>query len=91
VLVHGLWRIRYNQELAEIYKDLDSIRGIEKERLEWVGPVVRKDHGRVFKKIFENKAEGKRRMGKPRLRWSEDIEIHLREMNVKRCRHKAIN
>jgi hypothetical protein len=32
------------------------------------------DHGWVVKKIFESKPEGKRRMGKPRLRCLEDVK-----------------
>jgi hypothetical protein len=32
------------------------------------------DHGRVVKKIFENKPDGRRRMGRLRLRWLEDAE-----------------
>jgi hypothetical protein len=77
--------------LADIYKDLDTITDTKKERWELVGPLVRCDHARVVKKIFESKAERRRRMGKPRLRWWEDIERHLREMNIKRYREKAIN
>ena len=76
--------------MAEIYKGLDTITDIKKERLEWVGSAVRNDHGRVVKKILASKTEGRRRTGKPRLRWREDTETRLRERNVKRCRHKAI-
>jgi hypothetical protein len=31
------------------------------------------DQGRIVKKIFESKQEGRRRVGKPRLRWLEDV------------------
>ena len=44
MLVQGIWRIRSHQELMEIYKDLDKITDIKKERMEWVGPLVRKDN-----------------------------------------------
>ena len=37
-------------------------------------------------KIFENKAEGSRRRGRPRVRWLEDVEKDLMEMKVKRWR-----
>jgi hypothetical protein len=43
------------------------------------------DHGRVVKKIFESKLEGRRRrMGRPRLRWLQDVEKDLWEMKFKR-------
>ena len=49
------------------------------------------DHGRVVKKIFESKPEGRRRMRRHRLRWLEDIEKDLREMKVKRWRQRAVD
>jgi len=60
-----LWRIRTNQELKELYKDLDIIADIKKEILEWIGHVVRLDHRKTVKKIFESKPKGSRR-GRPR-------------------------
>jgi hypothetical protein len=38
--------------LRELYKDLDIAAGIKKKRLEWIGHLVRMDHGKVVKKIF---------------------------------------
>jgi len=43
------------------------------------GPWMKIEEG-----IFESKPEGRRRMSRPRLRWLEDDERGLREMNVKR-------
>jgi len=63
----GIWRIRTNQELRELYKDLDTVADIKKKRLEWIGHVLRMDKGTRVKKIFESKLEGSRR-GRPRLR-----------------------
>ena len=51
----GIWRIRTNQELRELCKDLDIVAGIRNKRLEWIGYVVRMDEGRTVKKIFESK------------------------------------
>jgi hypothetical protein len=42
------------------------------------------DHGRVLKEIFESKPGGKRRKERLRLRWLEDVENNLREINFKR-------
>jgi hypothetical protein len=52
VVEQGMWKIRTNQELRELYKDLDIVADIEKKRLECAGHVVRKDQGRTVKKIF---------------------------------------
>ena len=62
----GIWRIRTNRELRELYKDLDIVADIKKKRLEWIGQVLRMDQGTTVK-IFESKLEGSRR-GRPRLR-----------------------
>jgi hypothetical protein len=58
--------------------------------LEWIGHVVRMDRGRTVKKIFESKLE-RRRRGRPRLRWLEDVEKNLRQMTVKKWGQKAVD
>ena len=55
---------------------------IKEKRLEWTGHVVRMNHGRKIKKIFESKPEGSRRRGRPRLRWLEGVERDVREMKA---------
>jgi hypothetical protein len=32
------------------------------------------EKGKVVRKIFESKLEGRRKMGRPRKRWPEDVE-----------------
>jgi hypothetical protein len=46
---------------------------------------------RAVKKIFEGKLEGRRGRGRPRLRWTNDVENDLRKLNVKRWRMKALD
>jgi hypothetical protein len=50
--------------------------------LEYVGYLERVIPRRVFKRVLESKPEGRRRMGRPRLKWLDDIEENLREMKV---------
>jgi hypothetical protein len=49
------------------------------------------NHERTVKKRFETKPEGRRRMGRRRLRWLEDAEKDLRENKVKRWRQEAVD
>jgi hypothetical protein len=70
VVEQGTCRIRTNQELREQYTNLDIAKDNKKKELEWIGQVVRMDHGRTLK-IFESIPEGNRR-GRPRLRRLED-------------------
>jgi len=69
----GIWRVRTDQELREIYKDLDIIADIKKMRFEWLGSVERMDQGRRDKKAVEIKRERSSRKGKHRLRWLESV------------------
>ena len=65
VVEQGIWRINTDQELRELYKNLDITADIRKNRLEWVGQVVRMDQVRRVKKIFESEPEGSRRRRRP--------------------------
>jgi hypothetical protein len=91
VAEQGIWRIRTNQELRELHKDLDIVAGIKKKKLEWIRYAVRTDQGRTVKKISESKREGSIRMGRPRWRWLEDVDKNVREIKVKRWRQKAVD
>jgi len=45
----------------------------------------------MVKKMCESKPEGRRRRtGRPRLRWLEDVERDLRELKLKRWRQKTV-
>ena len=57
----------------------------------WFGHVIRMNEIRSVKKIFEGKLEGRRRKGRPRLRWINDVEDDLRKLGMKRWRKKALD
>jgi hypothetical protein len=78
IVEQGVWRKISNQELRELYKDLDIVADIKKIRVEWIGNVVRMDHRRRVK-VFQSKPEGRRRRGISRFRWLEDMEEDLQE------------
>jgi hypothetical protein len=64
---------------------------LKKSQLRLNKDVIRIDQRRVVKKIFDSKPEGRRKVGRPRLRWLDDVENDLRVMKVKRWRIKAQN
>ena len=49
MVYQGIWRIGSNQELREMYRDLDTVADIKMRSLEWIGHVVRMDQGRTDK------------------------------------------
>jgi hypothetical protein len=51
VVEQGTWKVRTNQELRKLYKDLDKVAHINMKRLKWTGHVVRMKQGRTVKKI----------------------------------------
>jgi hypothetical protein len=62
---------------------------IKVRRLEWAGHVVRMSGDRTVKKLFLGKPVGRRKAGRPKLRWFELIENDLKWTGVKRWRKKA--
>ena len=38
------------------------------------------EENRINKKLFNGKPDGRRRIGRPRLRWLDDVEEDLRKM-----------
>jgi hypothetical protein len=44
---------------------------------------------RSVKKVFLGKPDGRRRRGRPRKRWLDDLEEDLRKLGVKGWRRKA--
>lgn len=72
-----------------MFKDLDIVADIKQERLKGIGHALRM-YKRTVQKTLESKPEGSKRGGTPRLRWMEDVEKDLREMEVKRWRQKTV-
>ena len=58
VCINGEWRIRYNQELYELYNHTDIVKNIRKRRMRWAGHVERMDDNVAAKKIYKSSVEG---------------------------------
>jgi hypothetical protein len=67
----------------------DIISTIKSKRIEWLGHIQRMARERGVKRIFEDKPGGRRRVGRPRLRWVDGVENDIRTMRVKRWRNVA--
>ena len=50
--------------------------------MRWLGHVERVSEERVVKRLYQNTAEGSRSVGRPRLRWMDDVREDLRRMGV---------
>jgi hypothetical protein len=85
----GIWRIRTNKEQMALYQELDIVAEIKKARLRWLGHVERMSDDRVIKKLYMSKPEGRRSVGRPKMRWLDDVEEDLRKMRISGWRGKA--
>jgi hypothetical protein len=67
----GQWRRRYNFELYKLYDEPYLVKCIKINRLKLAGHVMLMDNNRITKRMFNTRPEGKRRAGRPKLRWGE--------------------
>jgi hypothetical protein len=78
--VTGKWRRLHNEEPYALYSSPHSIRVIKSRRLRWAGHVARVGERRGAYKALVGKPEGRRRLGRPRRRWEDNIKMDLREV-----------
>jgi hypothetical protein len=83
------WRICTNKELQDQYRSADTVTSIKVRRLEWVVHVVRMDDERMVKTAFLGNPGGRRKPGRPRLRWLDCVEDDLTTLGVRIWRKKA--
>jgi len=85
----GTWRIKTNEELGILIKKKTIVRFIKSQRLHWAAHVIRMDTIRTVKKLAEWESCSSRQVGRPRLRWLEQVKEDLKEMNVRNWREKC--
>jgi len=89
ICVAGYWRSRTDEDVRQLYGELDIVTEIKKGRLRWLGHVERTSEERVVKRLYQNTPEGGRGVGRQRLRWMEDVREELRKMGVTDWRMRA--
>jgi hypothetical protein len=67
----------------------DIVKEIKVRGLEWLGHVIRMEDTRLQKMVFNGKPEGRRGVGRPRLRWLDDVKAGIKALNIKRWRIRA--
>jgi len=63
-----------------LYCSPNIIGVIKSGRMRWAGHVVREGDERCAYRVLVGKPERKRRLGRPRSRWKDNIEIDLQEV-----------
>ena len=78
----GAWRRRHNQEIRDITKQPLISNYIRSQRLRWAGHVARMEEDRMPRRVMEGTLEGRRPVGRPRMRWRDNLMEDLRQMGV---------
>jgi hypothetical protein len=85
---HFISPIKTNQEMNDTLKGQNIIGFIKKQRFNWLGHVERMTENNNVKKIKRWKPMSKRPIGRPKLRWEDDVLEDVRYMNV--CNWKNV-
>jgi hypothetical protein len=78
--VTGKWRKLHNKKLNELYCSRNVIRLIKSRRMRWAGHVGRMWERRSVYRVLMRKPERRRPLGRPRLRWEDNIKMDLQEV-----------
>jgi len=79
--VTGEWRRLHNEEFNLIY-DSPDIRIMKSRRIRWAGHVVRVGDKRRLYSILIGKSDGRRPVGRQKLRSEGNIRRYIREVGV---------
>jgi hypothetical protein len=77
------WRIRNNTELDHLINTTYIVRFIKAQRIKYLGHVQRMDTSKIEKGVLEWKPMGSRPLGRPRLRWMDDVCDDLKVLKVR--------
>ena len=57
--------------------------------LDWLGHLIRMENNRITRVLLGAKLEAKTKVGRPKLRWPDDLQAGLKMTGIKRWRRKA--
>ena len=74
---------RRNEEILEEAKVEPIATVMRRRRLEWFGHIKRRDETENIRAVVEMKMEGKRPIGRPKLRWYDTVRRDLKAWKIK--------
>ena len=78
--VPGEWKRLHKEELNDLYCSPNIVRVIKLKRMRWAGHVARIGEERGMYRVLVRKPEGRKPLGRPRLRWVDNIRMYLQEV-----------
>jgi GTP1/Obg family GTP-binding protein len=88
VMENNVWRIRYNEQLNTLLKGEYIVRFIKSQRIRCLGHVKRMEDNAMPKRMLKGRLYSKRRKGRPRMRWLDNVESDLKKIEVKGWKEK---
>jgi len=76
----GEWRKLNKEEFNDLYSSPNIVRVIKSRKMRWAGHVACMGERRGVYRILVGKPEGQRPLGRPRLRWEDNIKKDLQEV-----------
>jgi len=70
------WRKPHNEEVNDLYCSPTIVRVIKSRRMRWAWHVARIGRGEAYQ-VLAWKPEGKRKLGRPRRIWEDNIKMDL--------------
>ena len=87
----GELRIPWNQELYDIYDDMDIVKRIKIQHLRWLAHVAHIDSPNPVRKDFESEPAGRsRRKERPRQRGAVQVTTDASTLGIRNWRQAAI-
>ena len=78
----GAWRRRHNEELRNLTGLPPITNIIRSQRLRWAGHLARMPEDRVAKGVLRGRPEGTRPLGRPRMRWLDNVERDVGQLGL---------
>jgi hypothetical protein len=72
--------------LGKIIKHKNTINFIRAQRLRWLGHIERMQETRMVKAIYCWKPISRRSIGRPKIRWEEDVRKDIQKLKVPKWR-----
>jgi hypothetical protein len=73
-----------------MFNEPDIVKYNKISRLGWAGHVIRTDNNWTVKKAFKTKLIGIRKVGRPKLRWENDVIQYIKTLGLKNWRNVAM-
>jgi hypothetical protein len=77
--------------LDQVINGAGIVRFIKARRVKWLGHIQRMDTSRTAKRISEWIPIGRRSLGRPRLRWLDDVCDDLKVLEVRNWKELAMD